>query len=161
VADAEAIAAAHVASWRAGYAGLVPHSILAGLDVGERTRAWRGHIARVMVYVGERDGAMAGFASLALPARTLDEPGTGEITALYVHPDHWRHGVGRTLMLAVTEQLRAAGVEQAALWVLEGNTRGRAFYAALGFAPDGTRAIDERTGLPELLLRAPLAAPPR
>ena len=42
--------------------------------------------------------------------------------------------------------------------VLGGNEAGRAFYAACGLRPDGRRDIDERTQLPEILLRVPVGA---
>ena len=42
------------------------------------------------------------------------------------------------------------------LWTFEASERSRAFYAALGFEPDGARKTHERTGVAELRLRARL-----
>ena len=156
MADAPAIAAVHVASWRVGYRGLVAEDIIAARDLAERTAAWSGYLGDTPALVAERDGVVAGFASMAVPARSLDEPATGEITAFYVGPDHWRQGVGRALIDAAGAYLRDEGCDEMALWVLEGNERGRAFYAAVGLHPDGTRATDELTQRPEILLRVPL-----
>lgn len=49
-------------------------------------------------------------------------------------------GAGR----AVVE--RVLGTGPAILWVFEDNPRARAFYTKLGFAPDGTRKLDEIGG---------------
>lgn len=144
------------ASWRAGYAGLVPDEVLAGLDEPDRARRWRELMPDAIVLVAEQDGALAGFASLAAPARNLDEPATGEVTAFYVDPDRWRRGIGRALMDAAAAELRDEGCDQAVLWVFEANGGGRAFYAALGFAPDGARGEEHGLGLPEVRLRARL-----
>jgi hypothetical protein len=93
--DAPAIARLLVDAWRAGYAGLVPQPVLDGLDTDERAARWSERIPeRTVLVAGDRD-ALTGVASLAIPARDLDdEPGAGELTVLYVHPDRWRRGVG-------------------------------------------------------------------
>jgi GNAT superfamily N-acetyltransferase len=146
----------HVASWRAGYAGIVPDEVLAALDPAERAAAWRERLPDTTALVAEYDGAVAGFAGVATPARELHEPATGEITTLYVDPERWRRGIGRALVDAAAAELRDAGCDEAVLWVLERNDAARAFYAAVGFTPDGARHPDPFTGLPEVRLRARL-----
>jgi RimJ/RimL family protein N-acetyltransferase len=42
------------------------------------------------------------------------------------------------------------------LWTFEASERSRAFYATLGFEPDGARKTHERTGVAEVRLRARL-----
>jgi GNAT superfamily N-acetyltransferase len=108
------------------------------------------------VFVAVEDGEIAGFAALAVPARGIDEPGVGEITGLYVHPDHWRRGIGRSLVDASGAELRDEGCDVVAVWTYEDGPQSRGFYAALGFEPDGARMLDERTGVPEIRLRARL-----
>jgi GNAT superfamily N-acetyltransferase len=117
---------------------------------------WRDQLADVDVLVAQTTGqpGLTGFAALAVPARDVDETGVGEVTALYVDPDRWRGGVGRALIDAAAAELREEGCDVAVVWCLEGNSRGLAFYAALGFADDGgRRAFD---GFPEVRLRARL-----
>src|SRR4051794_13185808 len=87
--DAEPIAAVHIASWRASYRGLLPDETLDGLRLDQRTEQWRIWLApdgdRATTLVAERDGAIAGFATLAMPSRDRDEPeGVAEIPALYL-----------------------------------------------------------------------------
>jgi GNAT superfamily N-acetyltransferase len=103
----------------------------------------------------DRDG-VAGFVALAIPARGLDEPGVGEITGLYVDPPRWREGVGRALVDAAGAELRDDGCDVVVLWTFAASEDSRAFYAALGFEPDGARASHERTGIEEIRLRARL-----
>jgi GNAT superfamily N-acetyltransferase len=50
---------------------------------------------------------------------------------LAVRPDHWNAGLGREGLA----RAEAAGARQ--LWVLELNTRARALYESLGWAPSG------------------------
>jgi GNAT superfamily N-acetyltransferase len=68
---------------------------------------------------------------------------TGEIRRIYVLPDYWRRGIGRTLCRYAEEALRRGGFRTCVLWVLVGNVRGRRFYEALGYATDGaTKAVE-------------------
>lgn len=106
--------------------------------------------------VAEAQSELAGVVSVAVPARGLDEPATGEIAVLYVRPDRWRRGIGRALLDAAAAELRDAGCDEAILWVFEANAAGRAFYEALGFRPDGGRQHMGEVGPPEVRLRAPL-----
>jgi ribosomal protein S18 acetylase RimI-like enzyme len=78
---------------------------------------------------------------------------TGELTSIYVSPQHWGTGVGRELLSAATEQLRQAGFTEATLWVLEGNTRARRFYASAGWRPDGARKDAVIAGVPVVEVR--------
>lgn len=146
-----------VAAWRAGYAGLVPDDVLARLDPEERAARWRDRIPDTIALVAEYDGTLAGFTSLAVPARDPDlHAATGEIRTLYVDPERWRRGIGRALLDAAAAELRDDGCDLAVLWVHESNAAGRAFYAAAGFEPDGARKPDPFAGLPEVRLRARL-----
>ena len=156
VADAAEIARVQTAGWRAGYAGLVDEEILAELDEAERARRWAATLDDTDALIAQDDDGIAGFVALAIPARELDEPGVGEITALYVDPPRWRAGVGRALIDAAGAELRDDGCDVVALWTFEAGDGSRAFYAALGFEPDGARKTHQRTGIDEIRLRARL-----
>jgi GNAT superfamily N-acetyltransferase len=134
----------------------VPDQLLAELDPERRAAAWRERIPDTVAFVAEYDGALAGFTGLALPARDTDVHGAGEITTLYVEPERWRRGIGRALVDAAAAEMRDDGCDEALLWVYEANDGARAFYAALGFHPDGARKTDPFAGLPEIRLRARL-----
>ena len=76
------------------------------------------------------------------PAREPSIPsGLGDITAICVHPSHWRRGIGRRLCEAMAEEAHAQGLAGVMLWVLEPNLRARRFYESLGFRPDGGKRV--------------------
>lgn len=153
--DAAAIARAHVHGWRVGYRGLLPDAVLDGLSVAERTVTWRERLARptptdATTCVAVVDHVVLGFSCFAGTRDTDAPPGTGELWALYVHPDHWRRGAGRALDAAAVEDLARTGATRATLWVLSSNARARAFYESQGWRADGATRVDRRGGLPPL-----------
>jgi GNAT superfamily N-acetyltransferase len=144
-ADAGAIAEVHVASWRSAYHGIVPDDWLAKLDVPRRTEQWEKLLGGTIVLVAD-DGGVVGFVAA--------HADTGEIAALYLAPDRMRAGIGTQLLDAVHDRLRAAGRTRARLWVFTANQPARAFYAAHGYAHDGT--TDIVAGQPVMQLSAAL-----
>jgi ribosomal protein S18 acetylase RimI-like enzyme len=134
--DAPAIAAIHVRAWQVAYEGVFPDEFLVGLSVQQRTEFWHQELTenRSSVLVFEKDGVIAGWASGGA-SRDADVQGTSEIYAVYVAPDHWRHGIGRRLMTAIEERLSSRG--DVTLWVLVQNQRAIAFYRTCGYQSDG------------------------
>ena len=151
-ADVGAIAAFQTACWREAYRGLVPDAYLDSVGEGDRERRWRERLTsgarRVAIaWVGDQVAGVVswGTAERGLPAL--------ELKSLYVGADH------RGGRLAALLAERALGTAPAQLWVFEDNPRAHAFYAKLGFRPDGSRQIDPDTGVPEVrLVRGPAAA---
>lgn len=134
--DAAAAAALHRNCWREAYTELAdPVALQARLaDVGGWIRAWQGHLAdgQAPRLLADADGELIGFG-VAGPARG-EAPRETEVYAVYVR-QAW-HGTG--VAQALLDQV--LGDRPAYLWVLEHNTRARAFYARNGFLPDGARA---------------------
>jgi len=146
--DAAAVAATHVASWRVGYGGLLPDALLASLSVEERTASWtrnlgEGSEGRTFVALAE-DGAVLGFATVGRCRDDASAPETGELWAMYAHPDAWRHGVGSALMGAAKQEMRAMGFQRATLWVLTANERARRFYESHGWHSRERHRVDWR-----------------
>ncbi|PWB82944.1 MAG: GNAT family N-acetyltransferase [Methylocystaceae bacterium] len=140
-ADAEAIAAVHVAAWRETYEGLAPAEVLAALSVEERAARWRAVLSepdaptRSAVFLAlAEDGSAAGFASCGPQRReALSAAGyKGEFSAVYILKSAQRRGVGRRLMALMAENLLARSLDRASLWVLRNNFPSRRFYEALG-----------------------------
>ena len=157
--DARPIAEIHVAAWHAAYRGLIPDSYLDQLTVASRLELWEPRLQqprpRTRLMVAEDQGMVAGFCLLG---PTRDEDGNketcGEIIALNVRPDHWRRGVGKSLCESALEGARAQRWTTVTLWILKGNERAARFYAALGFALDGTERLDTHViGTPVYELR--------
>jgi ribosomal protein S18 acetylase RimI-like enzyme len=136
VADALAIATAHVRSWQSAYAHLLPADYLSGLSIEQRTPLWAAILSKAdsEVCVAEENAQVQAFVRFG-PCR--DEPapaGRGEIWALYALPDAWGTGMGRGLLCHALERLQQQGLRETSLWVLAGNERGLRFYRAGGFA---------------------------
>ncbi|MQA73172.1 MAG: GNAT family N-acetyltransferase [Solirubrobacterales bacterium] len=138
--DAEALAEAAIAAWREGFRGIVPD------DVDPR-RAWQPRrLAQRLagtaddgteILAAEVDGAVRGLLLLG-PSRDVRAPAAeSEVVALYVHPEHWRRGLGRALVAGALERLAVAGYRETIVWTLAESPRNLAFYEALGFRRDG------------------------
>ncbi len=77
--------------------------------------------------VAETDGKIIGHSGMAL----LDQPREGEVTALYVLPEYYGQGIGRTLWDAAVAKLREYGCEVFWVWTIE-RAPAVAFYKHLG-----------------------------
>jgi ribosomal protein S18 acetylase RimI-like enzyme len=150
--DLYGAAVARVASWRAAYTGLVPQDFLDAMDPDAIAAAWRESIAagRSRLYVVAAGDLIAGYAGVG-PARE-GPADTGELYALFVHPDWWGKGAGKLLTDAAIEDLRARGCREVWLWVLEANARARTFYRRYGFTETLARTTSSLNNLPELRL---------
>jgi GNAT superfamily N-acetyltransferase len=159
--DARAIAEVHVRAWQVAYQGLVPDRILDGLSLDGAQRSWERLVTErgSVTLVAGREGAVEGFCSISMPSRDRDATEhTAEVAAIYVHPDHWRTGVGRALLDAGIGRLRDEGWGEVTLWVFAANDQARSFYAAHGFEPDGAERQNEIVGRTEVRLRLALSA---
>lgn len=156
------MATAAIAAWREGFRGIVPPEI-------DPVDAWRP--ARISerlrdpaydersILVAELGGEVAGLV-VAGTSRDGDRAGEGEVMALYVHPDHWRRGVGRALVDGAVAEIAASGHAEAIVWTLAESPRNIAFYEALGFALDGGSQRRPSFGSTlEVRLRASLSGP--
>jgi len=81
----------------------------------------------------DSDGRLAGYALYSLVA------GEGEILNLAVDPSSQRRGLGRRLLRAVLEAMRAAGTTAVFLEVRQSNRAAIALYARAGFRPVSLR----------------------
>jgi len=94
------------------------------------------------------DGAMIGMAA-AFQGHAAKTQHWASVNAVYVEPHRRGAGVGRALMLALLERLRAAGIRMAKLSVIADPPDARRFHERLGFTaygvePDGLR-LGERS----------------
>jgi ribosomal protein S18 acetylase RimI-like enzyme len=156
--DAEAIARVRVSAWRAAYRGLMPDSYLDRLDLedteAEQLRERLCSIARgARVSVAEVAGQIVGYCAYGREVDADRERDRGAIYDLYVHPDAWRRGIGRRLLVYATEYFRVQGFGEATLFVFEDNSRARTFYEQAGWKPDSHREIYERAGFSRSVLR--------
>lgn len=153
--DAEGIAKAHTRSWQSAYKGVVPEHFLDGLQWELREAFWRKELTAPTlpgsaVLVAEEGDEVVGFVAVG-PARDEDVPRSFELYALYVVPEAWATRTGEALLQAALAVVPEK--TDLAVWVLEGNPRGRGFYEHEGFVPDGASKVVEIGGQPLVELR--------
>ena len=148
--DAEGIARAHVAGWQWGYRGLMPDDFLDALSWTDRLDRWMTTLrdpGLTTTQVAVAAGVVHGFV-LSGPARDLEVSAQPchEIYSLYIDRSTAGTGVGSTLLRLGIDRA-APGARGVTVWVLEGNTRARAFYRRHGFTDDGASKEYEFGGL--------------
>lgn len=146
VEDAPKLAKVHVDSWQAAYRGIVPDIYLQGFTCAKREKAFQQALtARTEeTYLLEEKDTPIAILTIG-PSRDddLDVHLVGELWGIYISPDYWRRGIGRTLVKEAEHFLHARGYLEIVLWVLEENTAARQFYETMGFHPDEASKIVE------------------
>lgn len=105
------------------------------LDLRDRDEARKG------LFVWD-DGIVRGLARRSwLPG----EEKTFFFEELYVDPCFQGQGYGGKLMNSFLDAARSEGAREVFLWVLEKNGRAQGMYKRFGFAPDGSRELEEGT----------------
>lgn len=148
--DADELAETAIAAWREGFRGIVPEHV-------DPAEAWRPDRLEQRL-AGDDDGSAVLAAEVAGRVRGMllfgpsrdpaPDPREAELVALYVHPAHWRAGVGRAMVAEALSRLRIAGYRQAIVWTLAESPRNLAFYESLGFRRDGGRQRRPSFGSP-------------
>jgi ribosomal protein S18 acetylase RimI-like enzyme len=144
--DAQAIGAVFDASVRAGWTflgELVRRPLFSPED-------WDKLVAdhappNVLLVATDEDDRVVGYAAV--------HPEDGEMFLLFVDPAHAGRGIGRTLLSAAHDALRAAGCNEAFLFTHEQNERALAVYATAGYRPDGSTRESDFHGTPVRELR--------
>lgn len=106
--------------------------------------------------VATRIAEPADFAP-AVPGRVDDGngpvvPDLCHVSMVFVHPEHWGHGVGQLLLDHVADVARNQGYTRLQLWTGESNHRAQRLYLRAGFTPTG-RTTYLASGEPILHLR--------
>ena len=132
-ADSDIIANLHAQSWLNTYRGIVPDHFLDNDLHAERKKYWEKKMKDLkhneFVFLAEDGGEAVGFAAV------LDKPEAdcdAFIDNLHVRTDMKGKGIGKSLMRAVAERLRATNRHSVYLWVLHGNVAAEKFYYAVG-----------------------------
>lgn len=164
-ADAGALAAIHIRSWRTAYRDILPEAYLARLDEGAWTADWTARLARsdlraLLAVDGE---AVLGFAALA-PAGDPDRDPREwhELANLHVRADLRGRGVGTGLFEAGLAVAERAGARRLTLWVARANRPAQQFYERLGMTADGSSQrydLGGDVGLDEVRYRLELPGP--
>ena len=151
--DLDAIVRVFLACWRWSYADLLPPDLRDLYTVDAASAMWaRAPLDRMVV------AEVSGERARRDPVRRRPgRPVLGHVFSLYVHPHAQGLGLGRRLLTAAADRLRADGFGAATLWVFADNASAREFYAGQGWAPDGGERVEPAYRLPELRLRTAIA----
>jgi|HubBroStandDraft_6_1064221.scaffolds.fasta_scaffold358817_2 GNAT superfamily N-acetyltransferase len=174
-ADAAQISGVQRDSWLAAYQGIIAHEIIDRVTVPDggarvrqvfRTRPWQRMVVAAdgqeIVGYASFGPELDVFAPWPHPMSPAGRQGeVAELYALYVHPEWWSTGTGRSLMDHVLAKVSRAGFPNVMLWVLERNARARRFYERAGFRPDGaSHVLDGLGGVIEIRYRRALGGGP-
>lgn len=142
LADVNGIAKVHVDGWKTTYRGIVPDEYMNKLTYEKRAQLWDRVIPTGNVFVAEDEtGQIMGFADGG-KERTGDYPEyTGELYAIYIFKGEQGKGIGKRLLMAVTEELVKQGIHSMLVWVLKDNPSCR-FYEKLGGKLVDSTAVD-------------------
>jgi GNAT superfamily N-acetyltransferase len=153
-ADAEAIETVRIAAWKVGFQGILADAFLETLrgDARQRRESIQSRQlqngADLVAVVEEH---IVGWVSGG-PTRDADlNAASVELYACYVHPEFWRHGLGRALLLAALEKLDGDRSAVTTGWVLARNERMLKLMRSLGFEPDGAERFFDSGGLARLV----------
>lgn len=140
---AEGICRVGTVSWRDAYSDVLAAEYV---EANVRSRYDPERIAEQIADVDEvgewlvaLDRGGGGGANESVVGTVRDdrpEPGVGEVSGLYVHPDWQGEGVGSRLLSVLTERQRAAGATEQHTYVFAGNDPATGFYESKGFEAD-------------------------
>ena len=121
-------------SWKYAYQGIIPQDYLDSIPEGRwADRITNAGMHSLVMTDGGRIIGTAGFCR----SRWEQYPDFGEIVSIYFLPEYIGKGYGTQLLNRCTEELNKLGFSKILLWVLEENTRARAFYERNGFLCPG------------------------
>jgi ribosomal protein S18 acetylase RimI-like enzyme len=156
IGDLDAVTRVFLSCWHDSYAGLLPAGVRDLYTADNAGELWRrAPLDHLLV----AEVAGRGVLGMVRFGPDPDDPERGHVFSLYVHPDSQGLGLGRALLTAAGEALVARGYAQATLWVFTDNTAARAFYARLGWQPDGATRTEAAYRLPETRLHRRLDSP--
>ncbi len=130
--DRMAISGVYEESWKFAYRGIVPQDYLDSIPRGRWLPVFDVPGRHTLICMD--NGRIVGTVGFG-PSRIDRLDGWGEIISIYLLPDSMGKGYGTALMNAALSECRRLGYDNIFLWVLEENTRARAFYERLGFLP--------------------------
>ncbi|MCO8252639.1 GNAT family N-acetyltransferase [Haladaptatus sp. AB618] len=95
--------------------------------------------------VATTDDELVGYGH-ATAQTHADSVGEGELTDIYVDPDHWRTGIGTALLSGVEDRLHERGLTRLKAPVLADSESGTEFLESNGFERIEERITDLFTG---------------
>lgn len=144
--DCAELAQVHVASWQAGFKGIIDQDYLDNLNVDARALRWSEVLNgdRDKVYLQFDFEKLIGFTA-SCHCRDDDAPASwGEISSFYFLEQYWGKGFSHSLMTHALTEIERSGHDVTTIWVLKENFRAQRFYAKHGFIVEGKEKIVTR-----------------
>lgn len=148
--DLDQCAALHKASRRESEKGIIFDSDLDRYGLAHFQNNWAEWAANpdCHIMVAEQAGMITGFVIYGpIKTRPAFDKGVvprygAEIFALYVHPDHFRQGIGKALFKQAVKELIDLKLTSMILWALKKNKRAASFYDSLGGEKIAKQRVD-------------------
>jgi GNAT superfamily N-acetyltransferase len=134
---------------------------IAEISIEGWAREIRSNLARLtegsFSLVGLTGAEIAGSCFVVSPPRDEDlGPEVAELVAIYVHPEHWRAGVGGALLDAAQARAARLGSTEMSLWTLTENGPAQVLYERHGWRCDGAEQVHPIAETPAIRMRHPL-----
>jgi GNAT superfamily N-acetyltransferase len=142
IEDADDIGLIHAMSWQIAYKGIIPDDYLLNITPERRAERFRRDILlypETGYYIALIDENPLGILIIHKCRDEDKNSNTGEIGAIYLHPNYWGAGYGKQIMDFAIIRLKELGYTNVVLWVLEENIRARRFYEKYEFVYDETK----------------------
>lgn len=152
--DLSGVLGVFLACWRESYRDVLPDAAIDAMTDERAEALWRRVLAdpRGVVLLAEREGEIVGITRYA--ATTGDDGRVdGAVHSLYVSPRAHGGGIGGALLARASDELRAAGAEEATLWVFAANAPSIGFYESKGWHADGATRTQPEFGESEQRMR--------
>lgn len=123
-------------AWNAVYDDILQQDTIdAVLDEWYAREQIRQHVEDddLSFFVADDGGGVRGYVSGG-----KNELGTGEVAAIYVHPEHWRRGIGTRLIDHFEAHGRERGWDSMQIRVIAENDVARSFYEKHGYVVEST-----------------------
>ncbi len=137
--DVDDLASVQMRAWTHDFAQVLPAEALRDLDPADVALEWArgllqpgGH--RLLVALA--GNTVVGYAAMGPSSDPDAQPGTGEVLALEVDPDHRGAGHGSRLLAAVVDTSREQQLTDLAMWVPLAAEARRSFFMHAGWGPD-------------------------
>lgn len=151
--DISACATLHKASRRESEVGIILDIDLDRYDLDHFIKNWSewSSYKETKILVADDDGKIVGFTLFGkIKTRPDFDKGVvprygAEIYALYVHPDHFRQGLGKALFAAACNDLIEQKLTSMVLWTYKKNKRACQFYESMGGQRIAKQRVDVGT----------------
>lgn len=154
LADAPALAQAHIRSWKASMAGFIPAKEVEKF-CASRPQRWQEGLSREdhPTHVAVLDGKIVGHFSFGPCRGDFVDERYYMLYSIYLDPSVQRRGIGRQMIAYAETQARELGKTAMILKVFAKNESSRRFYEACGYHKDGRGKLRSDYGRPLRVLR--------